>query len=58
LMPVSDAMREMIVARAATHVITRQAQSEGMPSLRDAAFARVREGVTSVAEATGATEIS
>jgi hypothetical protein len=26
--------------------------------LRDAAFARVREGVTSVAEATGATEIN
>jgi type IV pilus assembly protein PilB len=57
LMPVSDAMRELIVARTATHAITRQAQSEGMPSLRDAAFARVREGVTSVAEAVGATEV-
>ena len=56
LMPVSDAMRELIVTRAATHAVTRQAQTEGMPSLRDAAFARVREGVTSVAEAAGATE--
>ncbi len=58
LMPVSDALRELIVARAATHGITRQAQSEGMPSLREAAFARVREGVTSVAEAAGATEVN
>jgi type IV pilus assembly protein PilB len=57
LMPVSDAMRELIVARTATHAITRQARSEGMPSLRDAAFARVREGVTSVAEAVSATEV-
>lgn len=58
LMPVSDAQRELIVTRAATHAITRQAQSEGMPSLRDAAFARVREGVTSVAEAIDATEVA
>jgi len=57
LMPVSDAMRELIVARSATHAISRLAQSEGMPALRDAAFARVREGVTSVAEAVDATEI-
>ena len=58
VMPVSDALREMIVARAATHVITRQARSEGMPTLRDAALSRVREGVTSVAEANDATEIT
>jgi type IV pilus assembly protein PilB len=58
LMPVSDALRELIVARAATHAVTRQAQAEGMPALRDAAFQRVREGVTSVAEALDATEIA
>ncbi|MDR5751703.1 MULTISPECIES: ATPase, T2SS/T4P/T4SS family [unclassified Caballeronia] len=58
LMPVTDALRELIVARAATHAVTRQAQSEGMPALRDAAFQRVREGVTSVAEALEATEIA
>jgi type IV pilus assembly protein PilB len=51
-------LRELIVARTATHAVTRQAQSEGMPSLRDAAFARVREGVTSVAEAADATELA
>jgi type IV pilus assembly protein PilB len=56
LMPVSDAMRELIVARAATHEVARLAQNEGMPTLRDTAFARVREGVTSVAEAAEATE--
>jgi type IV pilus assembly protein PilB len=58
VMPVSDTLRELIVARTATHAITRHAQSEGMPSLRDAAFARVREGITSVAEAADATELT
>ncbi|SAK42722.1 type II/IV secretion system protein [Caballeronia catudaia] len=57
VMPVSDDIRELIVSRAATHAISRAAQAQGMPALRDAAFARVREGVTSVAEATEATEI-
>ncbi|WP_244826285.1 GspE/PulE family protein [Caballeronia sp. TF1N1] len=58
VMPVSDDIRELIVGRAATHAIARTAQLHGMPALRDAAFARVREGVTSVAEATEATEIA
>ncbi len=40
-MPVSDALREMIVARAATHEIMRQAQLEGMPTLRDAQARRI-----------------
>ncbi|SPB17263.1 type II/IV secretion system protein [Caballeronia novacaledonica] len=57
VMPVSDELRELIVSRAATHAVSRAAQAQGMPSLRDAAFARVREGVTSVAEAADATEI-
>jgi type IV pilus assembly protein PilB len=57
VMPVSDEIRESIVSRAATHAIARAAHAQGMPALRDAAFARVREGVTSVAEAADATEI-
>ncbi|MFM0326268.1 GspE/PulE family protein [Caballeronia glebae] len=57
VMPVSDELRELIVSRAATHAISRAAQAQGMPALRDAAFARVREGVTSVAEAADATEV-
>lgn len=57
VMPVSDDIRELIVSRAATHAIARTAQTQGMPALRDAAFTRVREGVTSVAEAADATEI-
>jgi len=56
VMPVSDELRELIVSRAATHAIARAAQAQGMPSLRDAAFARVREGATSVAEPAEATE--
>jgi type IV pilus assembly protein PilB len=57
VMPVSDDIRELIVSRAATHAISRAAQAQGMPALRDAALARVREGLTSVAEMAEATEI-
>ena len=57
-MPVSDAMRELIVASAGTHELTRHAQTEQVATLRDAAFARVRDGMTSVAEALAATEIA
>ncbi|MEX3764343.1 GspE/PulE family protein [Paraburkholderia phenoliruptrix] len=58
VMPVSDAMRELIVARASTHELARQAQSEGVRTLRDAALARVRDGTTSLAEALAATEVA
>jgi type IV pilus assembly protein PilB len=56
VMPVSDAMRELIVARAGAHAIARQAQADGVLTLRDAALARVRDGTTSLAEALSATE--
>jgi type IV pilus assembly protein PilB len=58
VMPVSDPMRELIVARAGTHAMARQARSECVATLRDAALARVREGVTSLAEALSATEVA
>ncbi|ANB74060.1 type II secretion system protein E [Paraburkholderia phytofirmans OLGA172] len=58
VMPVSDAMREMIVARAGTHELARLAQSEQVATLRDAALARVRDGTTSLAEALAATEVA
>ncbi|RKT25118.1 type IV pilus assembly protein PilB [Paraburkholderia sp. RAU2J] len=58
VMPVSDAMRELIVASAGTHELARLAQTEQVATLRDAALARVRDGTTSLAEALAATEIA
>ena len=58
VMPVSDAMRELIVARAGTHELARLAQTEQVATLRDAALARVRDGTTSLAEALAATEVA
>lgn len=58
VMPVSDAMRELIVARAGTHELARLAQAEQVATLRDAALARVRDGSTSLAEALAATEVA
>jgi type IV pilus assembly protein PilB len=57
-MPVSDAMRELIVASAGTHELARLAQTEQVGTLRDAALARVRDGTTSLAEALAATEVA
>ena len=58
VMPVSDAMRELIVASAGTHELARLAQTEQVATLRDAALARVRDGTTSLAEALAATELA
>ncbi|CAM2175084.1 T2SSE family protein [Paraburkholderia sacchari] len=56
VMPVSTAMRELIVAQRSAHEIGRQARAEGVATLRDAALARVRDGTTSLAEALCATD--
>nr|WP_245753565.1 ATPase, T2SS/T4P/T4SS family [Paraburkholderia sartisoli] len=58
VMPVSDATRELIVARAGTLAIAKQAQAERVGTLREAALARVRDGTTSLAEALAATEVA
>ncbi len=58
VMPVSDAMRELIVERAGTHELARLAQAEQVTTLRDAALARVCDGTTSLAEALAATEVA
>jgi len=58
VMPVSDAMRELIVARAGTLELARLAQAEHVATLRDAALARVRDGTTSLSEALAATEVA
>ncbi len=58
VMPVSVAMRDMIVARRSAQDIARLARTEGVATLRDAALARVRDGTTSLAEALAATDAS
>ena len=58
VMPISDAMRELIVARAGTHEIARRALVEHVQTLREAALARAFDGTTSLAEALSATEVS
>jgi type IV pilus assembly protein PilB len=56
VMPVSEALRDLIVAKQGAQVIARQARAEGVATLRDAALARVRDGTTSLAEALAATD--
>ncbi|CAB3763541.1 GspE/PulE family protein [Paraburkholderia humisilvae] len=58
VMPISDAMRELIVTRASTHRLAQQARSEAVGTLREAALARVHDGSTSLAEALCATEVA
>lgn len=56
VMPVSPALRELVSAGACTQALARQAHADGAAPLRVAALARVREGVTSIAEAVAATD--
>lgn len=58
VMPVSEAMRELIVASAGTHALARLAEAERVGTLRDAALTRVRDGTTSLTEALSATEVA
>ncbi|MGF6725822.1 type IV pilus assembly protein PilB [Paraburkholderia sp. GAS41] len=58
VMPVSEAMRELIVANAGTYALARLAQAERVRTLRDAALALVRDGTTSLPEALSATEVA
>jgi type IV pilus assembly protein PilB len=57
IMPISDAMQEIIVARGSAQVLARQARAENVATLREAALAQVRSGITSLAEALAATEL-
>ncbi len=56
VMPVSEAMREIIVAHGSAGALARQARAEGIASLRDAALESVLAGTTSPDEALAATD--
>ena len=50
IMPMSDAIRELTLHSASANRIMEAARSEGMRTLREDAFLKVREGVTSIDE--------
>ncbi len=50
IMGITDAIRQMIVTRAATHDLRRVAIEEGMTELREDGMAKVRSGLTTLAE--------
>jgi type IV pilus assembly protein PilB len=56
VMPASPAVRELVSAGASTQALARQAQADGAAPLREAALARARDGVTSIAEAIATTD--
>jgi type IV pilus assembly protein PilB len=56
IVPITGAIRDLIVTRRGAHDIAREARRSGVASLRDAALARVRDGTTSLAEALATTE--
>jgi type IV pilus assembly protein PilB len=58
VMPVSDAMRELIVVRTGTQSLAHLAEAERVSTLREAALHRVRDGTTSLSEALSATEVA
>ncbi|HET9125429.1 MAG TPA: ATPase, T2SS/T4P/T4SS family, partial [Solirubrobacteraceae bacterium] len=50
IMPVSPAIRQLALDRAASDAVAAAARREGMRTLRDDALRKVREGVTSIDE--------
>jgi general secretion pathway protein E len=50
LMPLSETLRDRIVKEASLAELRTVAHAEGMASLRDAGFAKAREGVTTLEE--------
>jgi type IV pilus assembly protein PilB len=50
ILPVSNAIEVMIMEKASSRVLFRQAQNEGLVSLRDAGLSKVEAGLTSLEE--------
>ncbi len=50
IMPLDDAMREMVMRRASTAVLRHEAVKRGMRTLRDAGLMAIYEGITSLDE--------
>jgi type IV pilus assembly protein PilB len=50
ILPVSDAIESMIMEKASSRTLFRQAQNEGLVSLREAGLSKVQAGLTSLEE--------
>jgi type II secretory ATPase GspE/PulE/Tfp pilus assembly ATPase PilB-like protein len=50
LMPVNDEIRKLIVAKADSNQIRKKALENGMRSLQDDGWLKVRQGISSIAE--------
>ena len=50
VMPITEALKDMILEEASTAELREQAQKEGMKTLRQAGLQKVVEGVTTVEE--------
>ena len=56
LLPVSDPVRKLILERSSADVIREAAVKQGMRTLREDGWKKVREGVTTVAEVVRVTQ--
>lgn len=57
LLPVTDEIRELILARADSNRIKEQGRKLGMNTLREAGWRRVRQGTTTISELIRVTQI-
>ena len=57
VMPISDEIQRIILADGSAPDIARQAEAEGVRSLRQSGLAKVRQGVTSLEEVLGCTNV-
>ncbi|MBI2437306.1 MAG: type II/IV secretion system protein, partial [Lentisphaerae bacterium] len=53
---VTDAIRRLVVERAAANVIKQKGLEQGMQTLRDDGWVKVREGTTTIEEVLRVTE--
>ena len=55
VMPITETMREMILKNASALDLEREAERNGVPTLRRAGLVKVKSGVTSIEEVLGVT---
>jgi type II secretory ATPase GspE/PulE/Tfp pilus assembly ATPase PilB-like protein len=49
-MVIEDEIRDLVLERASTHLVKQKSREHGMVTLREAAFRKVLNGVTTVEE--------
>ena len=54
---VNDAIRELILEKAPSNVIKDKGRSDGMKTLREAGWNKVRDGVSTVSEVLRVTQV-